>query len=159
MLSNMRYPVTRTAAYGHCREVREGPLLWRATGGNGSSTVERSATTNGGIASRLGRSRIGDRCALLSGRSATAHQWARSATSGHTRTAARFPVTGHSMIGAPIRTNRKLRRSGVCVDAEAVTACGARSRVRRGRPRKVRAWHIAAARQKHETNATNTASR
>jgi hypothetical protein len=38
------------------------------------------------------------------------------------------------------RTNNKPRRSGACVGAKSVTACGVRSRVRQGRGRAARAW-------------------
>jgi hypothetical protein len=42
--------------------------------------------------------------------------------SGHTRTAARLPVTGHSKIDASICANRKPRRSGACVGAGSTPA-------------------------------------
>ena len=44
---------------------------------NRSGTVKRSAASNGGTASDPGRSRIGDRCALISGRSVQSHQCRR----------------------------------------------------------------------------------
>ena len=47
----------------------------------GSGTIERSATPTGRTASDPGCSRIGDRCAPSSGRSAESHQWRRPATS------------------------------------------------------------------------------
>ena len=50
-------------------------LLSRTTNGwLGLGTVNRSAAPNGGTASDPGRSRIGDRCALISGRSVESHQ-------------------------------------------------------------------------------------
>ena len=55
-----------------------------------------------------------------------------------TRCSSRFATTSD----ASVRTKRKPRRSGACVGAESVTACGARSRVRRGRGREARAWRV-----------------
>jgi hypothetical protein len=52
----------------------EWPLPSGAYVGSGSGTVKRSAAPNGGTASDPGRSRIGDRCALISGRSVESHQ-------------------------------------------------------------------------------------
>ena len=52
------------------------------TGSSGSRTVKRTAAPNGGTARDPGRSRIGDRCALISGRSVESHQCRRP---GHDR--------------------------------------------------------------------------
>ena len=75
-------------------KVREGPLLSSPTCRSGSGTVKRSAAPNGGTASDPGRSRIGDRCALISGRSVESHQCRRPATTRPTSLPSIFLQSG-----------------------------------------------------------------
>jgi hypothetical protein len=82
-------------------------------------------------------------CALLSGHAVASRQRRHPAMSGHIRTAARLPVTGHSKIDASICTITNPAGAGPVLANESITACAdARLPDRRGRGRRVRACRV-----------------